>query len=344
MKNDTIFIDKARTHNLKDISLEIPKNKIVVFTGVSGSGKSSLVFDTIYTEAQRQLMETFSSFARARMPKLSRPDIDEIHNISTAIVIDQKKMGRTSRSSVGTATELATYLRLLYSRCGDPYIGPSNFFSSGNPMGMCTRCKGLGRVLKVDTERLINWDNSISGGAINHPDYRIGAWHWRELCVNPLFDPDKKLRDFSEDELECFLFAKGIPIQKKHGAGTYRKNFTGIVRCLKNIYLKKNISELNRARREAYENFFHHVDCKSCSGSGLNELARSVKVEGMTIDSLMQMELSDLYDFLGGVTGEMAEPMVLKMRGILSHLIEIGVGYLSLNRPIGTLSGGKVSG
>ncbi|MBL7110973.1 MAG: hypothetical protein ISS19_03410 [Bacteroidales bacterium] len=170
-----IQIFGAREHNLKNISLTIPKNKLVAFTGVSGSGKSSLVFDTIYTEAQRQLIETFSSFARSRLPKLSRPDVDEIRNISTAIVIDQKRMGRTLRSTVGTATEVSTYMRLLYSRCGDKFIGPSFFFGFIHPEGMCHSCKGLGKRIEVDTDRLIDWDKTIREGAVDHPDYRVGA-------------------------------------------------------------------------------------------------------------------------------------------------------------------------
>ena len=203
-----IIIIGARTHNLKSISLEIPKNKIVVFTGVSGSGKSSLVFDTIYTEAQRQLIETFSSFARARMPKLSKPDVDEIKNISTAIIIDQKKMGTTLRSTVGTATELYTYLRLLFSRCGNKFIGPSFVFGFNHPLGMCPECKGLGKRIKVDVNQLIDKNKTLREGAIHHPDHKIGGWNWREMVSIGLFDVDKKIKDFSKIEIIPQKFSK----------------------------------------------------------------------------------------------------------------------------------------
>jgi excinuclease UvrABC ATPase subunit len=172
--NDHIIIRNAHTNNLKNIDLEIPKKKFVVFTGVSGSGKSSLLFDTIYTEAQRQLIETFSTFARTRMPKLSRPDVDDILNLSTAIVIDQRRMGNNLRSTVGTATEINTYLRLLYSRVGKPFIGPSFLFSFNHPEGMCPQCHGLGKKVKVDFGMFLDRGKSIREGAITHPHYKVG--------------------------------------------------------------------------------------------------------------------------------------------------------------------------
>src|SRR4030043_645225 len=181
MVSNNIIIKGARVHNLKNVNLEIPRNKIVVFTGVSGSGKSSLVFDTLYTEAQRQLIETFSSFSRRRLPKLSRPDVDEIQNISTAIIIDQKRMGHNLRSTVGTATELFTYLRMLYSRCGEPFIGPSFLFSFNHPDGMCPACKGLGKKITVDINLLLNKHKSLREGAVTHPDFKVGGWMGREI-------------------------------------------------------------------------------------------------------------------------------------------------------------------
>jgi excinuclease UvrABC ATPase subunit len=339
MKN--IIIKNAGTHNLKNVSLEIPKNKLVVFTGVSGSGKSSLVFDTIYTESQRQLIETFSSFARARMPKLSKPPVEEIKNISTAIVIDQKRMGTTLRSTVGTATELYTYLRLLFSRCGDKFIGPSFVFGFNHPLGMCPHCKGLGKQIKVDINMLLDKEKTIREGAINHPDHKVGGWNWREMVSAGLFDVDKKLKDFSQKELDDFLYAKAIPIEKKHGAGTYSKNFEGIARKLERIYVYKAKEELSKERKDAYQKYFVYADCDSCGSSRINEKARSVKVNGKTVPDLINMEFNDLYDFLETIEDDIAKPMVQKMRQILSHLIEIGVGYLSLNRSVATLSGGE---
>jgi len=341
MDKNNILIKNATTHNLKNVSVEIPKNKLVVFTGVSGSGKSSLVFDTIYTEAQRQLIETFSSFARARMPKLSRPPVEEIKNISTAIVIDQKRMGTTLRSTVGTVTELYTYLRLLFSRCGDKVIGPSFFFGFNHPLGMCPYCKGLGKQIKVDVQMLIDKDKSIMEGAITHPDYKVGGWLWREIAAMDLFDPDKKLRDFSEKEMQDFLFAEAIPVEKKHGAGIYSKNFVGIVRRLEKLYVGKSQDVLSQDRKNAYQKYFIYSDCDECSGTRINENARSVRVNGKTIPELVNMELTELDAFLETVREDVGQPIIRKMRQIISHLVEIGIGYLSLNRSVATLSGGE---
>ncbi len=201
MDRRNIIIKNAHTHNLKNIDIEIPKHKFVVFTGVSGSGKSSLLFDTLFVEAQRQLIETFSTFARARLPKLSRPDVDEIFNLSTAIVIDQKKMGTNLRSTVGTATEINTYLRLLYSRIGSPYIGPSFLLSFNHPDGMCPHCHGLGKQVKVDVDMLLDKGKSLYEGAIIYPGMQPGSWFWREITAIDLFDVHKKLKDFSEDRI-----------------------------------------------------------------------------------------------------------------------------------------------
>lgn len=341
MTSQKIQIENARTHNLKGISLEIPKNRIVVFTGVSGSGKSSLVFDTIYTEAQRQLIETFSSFARARLPKLSKPEVDEIRNISTAIVIDQKRLGTTLRSTVGTATELYTYLRLLFSRCGEPFIGPSFFFGFNHPSGMCPACKGLGKRIQIDTARLIDGEKTIREGAIHHPDYKVGGWNWREMVAIALFDVDKKLKDFTEKERADLLFAEGIPVEKSHGAGTYTKNYEGVVRKLERLHIDKAREHLSEERRDAYERYFVYSDCDACGGTRINERARSVVLKGRTIPDLVNVELTDLDAFLSTVEGDIARPIVRKMRQVLSYMIEIGVGYLSLNRSVATLSGGE---
>lgn len=341
MTMNRIVIRGARTHNLKNISVEIPKHKIVVFTGVSGSGKSSLVFDTIYTEAQRQLIETFSTFARSRMPKLSRPDVDDIRNISTAIVIDQKRMGRNLRSTVGTATEINTYLRLLFSRCGDRFIGPSFLFGFNHPEGMCPECKGFGKKIEVNVDSFIRWDRSIRQGAVNHPDYKIGGWNWREMVSIRLFDPDKQLADFTKKELNDLLYTEGIPVDKEHGAGTYTKNYEGIIRKLQRLYISKGEDILSSGRKNAYLKYFVETKCNQCYGTRLNERARSVRISGKNIAELMEMELSELNTFLYGVEGEIARPIVKKIQQVLGHMIDIGVGYLSLSRPVSTLSGGE---
>jgi excinuclease UvrABC ATPase subunit len=214
-------------------------------------------------------------------------------------------------------------------------------FGFNHPLGMCQKCRGLGKQIKVDVDMLLDKDKTIREGAINHPDHKIGGWNWREIVAANIFDVDKKIKDFSEKELNDFLYTKAIPIEKKHGAGTYSKNFEGIARKLERIYVNKAREEMSKERKDAYQKYFVYSDCGSCGGSRINENARSVKVNGKTIPELINMEFSELYDFLGTIKGEIARPMVQKMRQILSHLMEIGVGYLSLNRSVATLSGGE---
>lgn len=341
MTSGSIVIKNAKTHNLKNISLEIPKHKLVVFTGVSGSGKSSLLFDTIYTEAQRQLIETFSTFARARLPKLSRPDVEEIQNLSTAIVIDQKRMGNNLRSTVGTATEINTYLRLLYSRFGQPFIGPSFYFSFNHPEGMCPQCHGLGKRVCVDLNLLIDKSKSIREGGIVHPDCKVGGFLWRELLSMNMFDADKPLKDFSEKEFNTLLYSEPIPIEKKHGAGTYMKNYEGIGRRLERSIIEKAEDELPESEKDAYKKYFIYTDCDTCQGTRLNKRALSAKIHGISISVLCDMELTDALTFLRDFTDRKAESVKKKAMNLLEHLVEIGVGYLTLSRPVSSLSGGE---
>ncbi len=339
---DTIHVSNARVHNLKGIDVAIPRDKVVVFTGVSGSGKSSLVFDTLHTEAQRQLIETFSSFARRRLPKLSRPDVDEIRNLSTSIVIDQKPMGRTLRSTVGTATEVFTYLRMLYSRCGDSEVPLASFhFSFNHPEGMCPACKGLGKRIGVDLSLLLDRDRSLREGAITHPNYGKTNWAWRELLGSGLFDNDKPLREFTAEEMDRLLWAEGIPITKQHGAGVYSKTYEGIARKLERIYTNTAEDEVPDGEKDAYDRYRTYHDCEVCGGLRLNPRALGVRVEGVGIGQAVQWELTELDAWLSTLNGPVAGPLVRKMRSTLGHLIEIGVGYLSLHRSVSTLSGGE---
>ena len=347
MKEHMISVTGARTHNLRNVSLDIPKNRLVVFTGLSGSGKSSLVFDTIHTEAQRQLDETYSSYARRRLPKLSRPDVDEIKNIGTSIVIDQKRMGRNMRSTVGTATELSTYLRLLFSRCGKTpgnELYPSFFFSFNHPEGMCPACSGLGKRIQVDTAKLLDTTKSLKDGAVTHPDFKVGGWNWRELLAAGLFPVDTPLSEWNEKEMHDLLYADKIPVQRAHAAGSYLKYHEGLCTKLERLYVNKAEDDLPETRKNAYSLYFTHRDCTGCGGHRLNPRALSVTVDGRTIADLSSMELCMLDGFLSGFAeknGAAASLLVTKMRRILSHLIGIGVGYLSLSRPVATLSGGE---
>lgn len=341
MNRDKLIVKNAHTNNLNHINVEIPKHKFVVFTGVSGSGKSSLLFDTIYTEAQRQLVETFSTFARTRMPKLSRPDVDDILNLSTAIVIDQKRMGKNLRSTVGTATEINTYLRLLFSRIGKPFIGPSFYFSFNHPEGMCQHCNGLGKQIKIDLDLFLDKEKSIREGAITHPHYKIGGFLWKELISVNVVDVDKPLKDFSDEEFQMFLFSEPFALKDVKEKLTYNRNFEGIARKLEKAVTQRADDESTDDEKNAYTKYFNYQLCQLCDGTRLNERARSIKIKGLTIADVCKMELVDVYEFLKDMNDDISRPILRKAQFLLQQLIEIGVGYLSLERSVSTLSGGE---
>ncbi len=341
MSSDYIVIQNAHANNLKNISTEIPKHKVVAFTGVSGSGKSSLLFDTIYTEAQRQLIETFSTFARKRLPKLSRPDVDDILNLSTAMVIDQKKMGNNLRSTVGTATEVNTYLRLLFSRIGKPYLGASFLFSFNNPMGMCEHCHGLGKIAKIDLDLFLDREKSIREGGILHIHYKVGSFLWNELVKFKIVDPDKKIKDYSPEELNLLLYSEPFHVKGSKEAVSYNRNFEGLVRKLENSMAQKGEDEADEEEKNAYNRFFKYETCPQCQGTRINTAARDVKIHGASIDQVCRWELPHVLEYLETIDDPIAEPIVRKAKYILKQLIHIGVGYLSLERPVGTLSGGE---
>ncbi len=332
---DTIKVIGAREHNLKDISLEIPKNRMVVFTGVSGSGKSSLVFDTICAEAQRQLIETFSAYARRRLPKISRPDVDEIKDLSPVMVIDQKRLGRTLRSTVGTATEIYNYLRLLYSRFGEPSIGSSNMFSFNNPEGMCPRCKGLGKEMVIDENKIVDWELSVADGAIIHSDFRKGGWFWKQLTKCGFFDPHKPVKDFSENELHNLLYMRPTKFSNTHLGEEYQSTYEGVITKLKRRYINKEDGA------DAYTRFFSYRECSQCNGTRISERASSVVVNEKTIPDLVFLEMPELLKFVKTIHDETAKSIIRKMKQSIQYLIDIGVGYLSLHRPVATLSGGE---
>lgn len=349
MIESCIVVRGARTHNLKNIMVEIPKHRFVVFTGVSGSGKSSLVFDTLYTEAQRQLVETFSTFARSRLPKLSRPDMDEVTNLSTAILIDQKPMGSNLRSTLGTATEILTYLRLLFSRLAQPQIGPSFLYSFNHPEGMCPTCHGLGTVIEVNRERLLRWDRSLRDGALDHPECRPGGFLWRELVSIGLFDPDKPLSEFTPQELHLLLDTEAVPVTKPHGVETYIKNWEGFARRLVRLKTAKGEAEGTEPvessrggkKTSVYEEYFSYGICPDCSGHRINARARESRIRDRHIGQLCAMELADLLPWLEGISDPLGQSILPKARILLQGLIRLGLGYLTLERPVSTLSGGE---
>lgn len=336
-----IMVKNAHTNNLKNINIEIPKHTFVVFTGVSGSGKSSLLFDTIYTEAQRQLIETFSTFARTRMPKLSRPDVDDILNLSTAIVIDQKRMGNNMRSTVGTVTEINTYLRLLYSRVGKPFIGPSFYFSFNHPEGMCPHCHGLGKQIKIDLDLFLDRKKSIVEGAITHPHYKPGGFLYKELIQAGIVDVEKPVSEFSAEELDLLLYSEPFKIKNSKEKFTYQRNFEGIARKLEKAVTARADDEIVEDGKNAYERYFKYQTCQQCGGTRLNDRARGVKLRGLSIDEVCHMELEDVLPFLRHIQDEISRPVLRKAQFLLQQLIESGVGYLSLDRAVSTLSGGE---
>ena len=345
-RNDSewIIVENAHTNNLKNVSINIPKHKIVVFSGVSGSGKSSLLFDTIYTEAQRQLIETFSSFARARLPKLSRPDVDEIKNLSTPIVIDQKKMGSNLRSTVGTATELATYIRLLYSRIGQPFINqPSFAFSFNHPDGMCQCCHGLGKVVHIDEDSFLDREKSLREGAILHPFYKKNSYMLKELIQYGIFDNDKPLREWSKEELHKLLYSEPIELSKEQTGLTYRRFHEGIITKIERSVMEKGNDEKEEDEQNERERFLVYKTCPECHGTRINKRARSVKINGIGIDEAFRMELSELLEFMRNVNDPqgISVPLIRKIVYVLEQLVRIGVPYLTLERPVSTLSGGE---
>jgi excinuclease UvrABC ATPase subunit len=333
--SEAIHLTGVRVHNLKNVSISVPKNRIVVFTGVSGSGKSSLVFDTISMEARRQLIETFSTFERSLLPKISRPDADDITNLSPVIVIDQKRPGQTLRSTVGTMTEIYTYLRLLFSRCGDPYIGGSNLFSFNNAEGMCPECSGLGQLMVIDERKVIDPTRSVADGAVLHPQYKKGGYYWTSLMKSGLFDPCLPVTSFSEKERYNLLYHPQTRIEGERFGEKYNAQYEGVISRLKKTYLNKEENS------DAYTQFFRYETCPVCQGSRLNAAARSARVRGKTIPDLVFLEMPDLVRFLDTVDHPYAGPIIRKMQMIIGYLMDIGVGYLSLHRPVATLSGGE---
>jgi len=343
-KEEPIKIINARTNNLKGVSLDVPRHSMVVFTGVSGSGKSSLLFDTIYKEAQRQLVETFSSFARARLPKLSRPDVDEIRMLSTPILIDQKKMGSNLRSTVGTATELATYIRLLYSRVGQPFLNlPSFAFSFNHPDGMCPHCQGLGKEMHIDEDKFLDKSKSLREGAILHPFYKNNSYMLKELLRYGIFDNDLPLCEWSEEQLHKLLFSEPVPLDKSTTGLTYNRCHEGIITKLERAAVEKAEDEKDEDSRNERDRFIIYRTCSHCGGTRINDRARSVRIGGKSIDEVFRMEIHDLRGFMEQVSDPMgiSVPLIRKITYLLEKLDTIGVGYLTLERPVSTLSGGE---
>jgi excinuclease UvrABC ATPase subunit len=337
MHQHDIHIEAAREHNLKSVTLRVPKHRLVVFTGVSGSGKSSLVFDTIAAEAQRQMNETYSAFVRNRLPRHGRPEVDRIANISPVVIVDQKRIGGNARSTVGTITDLYAYVRLLFSRAGQPHIGESNRFSFNDPRGMCPVCSGLGKVVVPDVSTFLDLDQSLKEGAILLPGFGDGQYWYRQYADIGSFDANTPLRDWTSAEREALLHGgeAAARLGKKPP-----KDYEGLVERFTRIYIQSD-SELSQRKQSILERFTHMSTCPACHGQRLNEQARSVRVEGLTIVDYASMEAVRLLDVVRRVRAPGCEPVVRDIVDRLQALVDIGLGYLSLDRPTPSLSGGE---
>lgn len=337
----SIIIKGARQNNLKNIDVEIPRNQIVVFTGVSGSGKSSLVFETITAEAQRQLYDTFSTFARSRLPKFNQADYDLIKNLSPVVVLEQKRISGNSRSTVGTVSEIGSFLRLLFSRIGDHYIGPSNHFSFNSPEGMCPNCGGVGSLNKIDVDKVFDWSKSLNEGAIQFPDFKVNSLAWKIVLNSGFFNASIPLHDFSEKEKELLLYAKGVQFKYGEGETAFDANFNGIITKIEKGYLNKDTSTLAPGRLKIIEKFIDSKDCDVCFGSRIKPQALAVKIKGRNIHELSEAQISDLHAFISEIYNPDAQTILEQLRYRLNNLIKLGIGYLNLSRQTGSLSGGE---
>ncbi|MEO3974651.1 excinuclease ABC subunit UvrA [Streptomyces sp. CAU 1734] len=336
-----IVVTGARENNLRNVSLTIPGNRITVFTGVSGSGKSSLVFDTIAVESQRQLNETFSSFVRNRLPKYERPLADEIDRLSVAIVVDQKPIGGNVRSTVGTMTDIHSVLRVLFSRHGTPSAGTATAYSFNDPSGMCPACDGVGRTVHLDIDRAVDWSKSLNEGALLLPGLSVGSWEWKLCAESGRFDPDQPLGSLTPAERELLLHGSDETVRVEVASGSFDMRFEGIVGRFTRLFLKRDTGQLSERRREASNRFVTQRPCEACGGARLNEAALATRVEGMSIADFSRMEVGDLVEVLRRIDDPVAGPIAAAARERLERLAGIGLGYLSLDRETTTLSGGE---
>ncbi|WP_029113840.1 excinuclease ABC subunit UvrA [Mycobacterium sp. URHB0044] len=361
--HDLIRVHGARVNNLKDISVEIPKRRLTVFTGVSGSGKSSLVFDTIAAESQRLINETYSTFVQGFMPTLARPEVDVLEGLTTAIIVDQQRMGADPRSTVGTATDANAMLRILFSRLGKPNIGSPQAFSfnvasisgagavtmerGGKTVkerrsfsitgGMCPRCEGRGSVTDFDLSALYDDAKSLNEGALTIPGYSMEGWYGRIFKGCGFFDPDKPIRKYTKKELGDLLHKEPTKIKVDGVNLTY----AGLIPTIQKSFLSKDVDAMQPHIRAFVERAVTFTTCPECDGTRLTKEARSSKIKGCNIADLCAMQISDLAEWVKGVKDASVAPLLAALQHTLDGFVEIGVGYLSLDRPSGTLSGGE---
>ncbi len=336
---DTIRIRGARENNLHDLSLDIPKYRITVFTGVSGSGKSSLVMDTIAAKSRRELNDTFPTFVQQYLPKYGRPKVDAIEGLPIAIVIDQKKPAQNSRSTVGTYTDIYALLRLLFSRVGKPFVGYSDSFSFNHPQGSCPRCAGLGEIRELDIHKLVDFDKSLNDeDTIHYIAFGKGGWRWIRYAHSGLFDLDKKIRDYSPEELDLFLNSPQIKL--KNPPSNWRKTakYEGLI---PRMYRSIINSEEGLLHAAVLNPMLTMGVCPDCGGTRLNSKVLSCRIEGLNIAEVCALPVTRLNAWVASLTDPLAADLQQAIGARLTALEEIGLGYLSLNRPVGTLSGGE---
>ncbi|MBM7564879.1 ATP-binding cassette domain-containing protein [Paenibacillus sacheonensis] len=336
-----IVIAGARENNLKNVSLRIPKRKITIFTGVSGSGKSSIVFDTIAAESTRLLNENFSMFVRTFLPRVPQPDTDAIENLSMAVIVDQKRLGGGSHSTMGTITDISPILRLLFSRAGQPYVGPVNLFSFNDPQGMCPECSGIGRRLGVDMNRAVDMSKSLSEGAVMLPDYSVNGWEWNMIVQSGPFDPDKKLSDYPEAELEQLLYGKARKVEMDFAGKAVNVTVEGILEKFTNKYIKQDVKTKSERTQKTVAPFITEGPCSSCRGARLSQAALGCRINGRNIAELSAMEVGELIRVVREIDDPIAAPIVKSLTERLQHLVDIGLDYLTLDRETDTLSGGE---
>ncbi|AIY44361.1 ATP-binding cassette domain-containing protein [Mycolicibacterium fortuitum] len=365
--HDLIRVTGARENNLKDVDIELPKRRLTVFTGVSGSGKSSLVFDTIAAESQRLINETYSAFVQGFMPNLARPEVDVLDGLTTAIIVDQQRMGADPRSTVGTATDTGAMLRILFSRLGKPHIGSPQAFSfnvasisgagavtlekGGRTVkerrdfkivgGMCPRCEGRGAVNDIDLTALYDDTKSLNEGALTIPGFSMDGWYGRIFRGCGFFDPDKPINKFTKKELDALLHKEATKLKVDGVNLTY----LGLIPQIQKSFLAKDVEAMQPHIRAFVERAVTFTTCPECDGTRLSETARSSKIEGVNIAEVCAMQITDLASWLGSVAkkpaAKSAAPLLAALQHTLDSFVEIGLGYLSLDRPAGTLSGGE---
>jgi excinuclease UvrABC ATPase subunit len=337
----TIQVRGARENNLKNISVDIPRRRITVFTGVSGSGKSSLVFDTIAAESQRLLNETFSTFAQNFLPRYGQPDVDALANLSTAIIVDQQRLGGNPRSTLGTATDTYTLLRVLFSRLGKPAVPHALALSFNDPTGMCPECEGLGRGSQIDVDALVDRNKSLEEGPILFPTFNVGGYHLHTFVKSGFFDVEKPLKKYTKEEWNNLLHRNDSKAKVNAQGVKINSGYEGVIPKFKRLYLSKDAEKLPANLREPFERIVTSGPCAACGGTRLSEVARACRINGKNIAELSAMQVSELAELLHSLRTPSVAPLLARLAERLDRLVEIGLGYLSLSRETATLSGGE---